>query len=82
MKMETKHLQSSQNSAKDKVSQSSVLSHKIVLDIMFPRKERYIYIENDTAACYNQILLTIVGLVTTRMGTPVEVVNFMKSFLE
>ena len=82
MQKSTKLLHQNQNALKDKVTQSSILSHRMALDIMFLMGEKAIIIENDAVNCYDRILTNVASLALLRMGMAVDAVKFFLKFLE
>ena len=53
MKAITSHLHPNQNALRGKVTQSSVLSHRIALDTMFVNGKKCIVIKNDAVNCFD-----------------------------
>ena len=74
-------LHPSQNATAGKVPQSSVLSHKLALNIMFIKGEKSVINENDASNCYDRILVPIAALACLRVGLPENAACFMTSFL-
>ena len=81
MRTITPFLNTQQNALKERVTQSSVLSHRIALDQLFLRGERLIVIENDAVNCYDRILRHVAALALSRGGLPDQALAFFKRFL-
>ena len=78
----TAKLHSNQNALKNRVTQSSILSHRIALDNMFLVGEKAVIIENDAVNCYDRILTMVAALALLRAGMAMSSVKFMLEFLE
>ena len=82
MREVTHHLNDQQNALKGKVVQSSILSHRIGMDIMFINAESSIFVEKDAVNCYDRILLGVAALAMTRAGVPIKMTTFSLDLLE
>ena len=82
MKAITSHLHPNQNALRGKVTQSSVLSHRIALDTMFVNGKKCIVIENDAVNCFDRILPWMAALAFYQMGLAVGSISFFMTFLE
>ena len=77
----TPFLDKQQNALKGRVTQSSVLSHRVALDLMFITGERSIVIENDAVNCYDRILRIVAILALALAGMPFLALMFFQAFL-
>ena len=82
MREVTPHLNNQQNALKGKVVQSSILSHRIAMDIMFLNAESCMIIENDAVNCYDRILLGVAALAMKRAGVPARMIRFFLNLLQ
>ena len=82
MRAITPILNKSQNSLQGKVTQSSILSHRIAMDTLFVNGEDCVIIENDAVNCFDRIIPVIAALAFYRLGLPSFIIGFFLSFLE
>ena len=59
----TSFLNKQQKTLKNRVTHSSMLSHRVALNQMFVNGERCVIIENDAINCDNRILKNVASLV-------------------
>ena len=71
-----------QNAMKGKVTQSSVISHRIAMDTMFAYGEKAIVIENDAVNCFDRILTHIAAAAFYRMGMAIGIIGLYMNFME
>ena len=67
---------------KGKVTQSSVMSHRIAMYTIFAYGEKAIVIENDTVNCSDRILTHIAAAAFYRMGMAIGIIGLYLNFLE
>ena len=81
MRSVTPFLNKQQNATKGRVTQSSILSHRVALDLMFLNGERSIITESDVANCYDRILRHIATMALSRAGMTGQALSFFQEFL-
>ena len=67
---------------KGKVTQSSIMSHRIAMDTMFAYGEKAIVIENDAVNCFDRILTHIAAAAFYRMGMTIGIISLYMNFVE
>ena len=82
MKEVTEHLNKEQHALRGKVTQSSILSHRLAMDIMFINAEISIIIENDAVNCFGRILIHIAAAAFYRMGVAIGIIGLYMNFVE
>ena len=68
MKAITPILNDSQNALTGRVTQSSILGHRIAMDTIFVNGEDCIIVENDAVNCFDRIIPVIAALAFLWMG--------------
>ena len=71
-----------QNCRRGRVAQSSVLGHRLAMDIIKTQGGEAVVIENDAVNCYDRILVELGAVSTMRMGLPKESAEFMVTVLK
>ena len=71
-----------QNSLQGRVTQSSILSHRIAMDSLFVNGEDCVIVKNDAVNCSDRIIPTISALAFYRLGLSTFMIGFFLSFLE
>ena len=71
-----------QNCRRGRVAQSSVLGHRVAMDIIKTQGGEAVIIENDAVNCYDRILVELGALASMRFGLPDEAAKFMVEILK
>ena len=74
-------MNTSQNAKKNRVVQSSVLGHRLGLDIALTTHGEMIVVENDAVNCYDRIIIELAAIATIRMGMARSAAIFMLEIL-
>ena len=82
MRAITPILNDSQNAVTGRVTQSSILGHRIALDTIFVNGEDCIIVENDAVNCFDRIIPIIAALAFLRMGLAAAIIQFYLTLLE
>ena len=75
-------LKDSQNARTGRVTQSSILGHRVALDTIFVHGEECIIIENDAVNCFDRIIPLIAAIAFIQMGLAIGMAKFYLFFLE
>ena len=81
MRSITPFLNKQQNATKGRVTQSSILSHRVALDLMFLNGEKSIITESDVAYYYDHILRHIATMALSRAEMADKALAFFQEFL-